>query len=249
MLPPVPQSPNYRAWSLGAVTFVALGLALRERYLAAWLTLLCTAGIAVGWSVDAGIGPMVGGGLVIRHFGTLVAGTMLAIALRRSQQTAEAFEAAERQERAAAEAARARQAARQATARAVLEMAGPLLEQLAEGRRLSAEDRRELLVVEGALRDRIRAGGLLRDDLPDEVAAARRRGMDVLLLDEDEGRLSEAERTQAAAWLAERIGTAGGSRFVGRLGSRDGVGRVTAVTDEGSETLLLTPDPVPAAER
>lgn len=238
-LPPVPQAPDYRAWSLGAVTFVALVLAFRERYLEAWLALACMAAIAVGWSVDVGVGPLVGVGLVVRHFGTLLAGTLFAVALARSERSARAFEAAERLDRAESQAEEARHAARQAAARAVLEQAGPLLERLAEGRTLSAADRRELLVVEGALRDRIRAAGLLRDSLPDRVAAARRRGMDVLLLDEAGELLGDQERAQAAAWLADRLDSARGGRFVGRLGSRDGVPRVTAVTDEGSDSLLL----------
>jgi hypothetical protein len=238
-LPPVAQSPDYRAWSFGAVTFVTLLLAFREHYLEAWLTLLCTAAVAIGWSLDVGLGPLVGVGLVVRHFGTLLAGSLFSFAYARSQRSALAFEAAERQDRVAAEAAAARHAARQVAAREVLEQAGPLLERLAEGRPLSDEDRRELLVVEGALRDRIRAAGLLRDSLPARVAEARRRGMDVLLLDEAADTLGDEERTRAAAWLAERLASAGGRRFVGRLGTREGVPRVTAVTDEGSDFLLL----------
>jgi hypothetical protein len=226
------------------VTFVALGLAFRQRYIEAWVTLLCTAAIAIGWAVAVGLPPVIGVGLVVRHFGTLIAGTLLAVALRRSARSAAAFEAAERQEQAAAEAARAREAARQAAVRAVLEQAGPLLEQLAEGRPLTDRDRRELLVVEGALRDRIRAPGLLRGSLPGRVAAARRRGMDVLLLDEAGALLSDEERGRAAAWLAERLAETAGRRFVGRLGSRDGLPRVTAVTDEGSASLELRGSPV-----
>lgn len=238
-LPPQPQAPDYRSWVLGAVTFVALGLAFREHHLEAWVTLLCTAVIVVGWSVDMGLGPGTGIGLVVRHFGTLIAGSLLAVALARSARSAEAYEAAERQERAAAEAARARRTARQAAVRAVLDQAGPLLEQLAEGRPLSDRDRAELLVVEGALRDRIRAAGLLRGDLPGRVADARRRGMDVLLLDEADEQVADEDRMRAAAWLAERLAEAEGRRFVGRLGKRDGAPRVTAVTDEGSASLVL----------
>lgn len=242
-LPASALTPDYRSWSLGAVTFVALGLAFRGRQLEAWVTLVCTAGIAIGWSIHMGLGPLVGVGLVVRHFATLLAGSLLGLALARSARSAAEYEAAEGRERAVAEAARARKAARQAAARAVLDQAGPLLEQLAAGRPLSDRDRVELLVVEGALRDRIRAPALLRGHLPSRVAAARRRGMDVLLLDEAGDLLDDAARARAAAWLAERLSEAQGRRFVGRLGVRDGLPRVTAVTNEGSASLELEAEP------
>ena len=240
-LPPVPQSPDYRSWVLGAVTFVALGLAFRGRYVEAWLTLLCTAALVIGWSVTMGLGPFVGIGLVVRHFGTLLAGTLISIALARSARSAAAFEAAERQERAATEAARARQVARRAAAQAVLDQAEPLLTKLAEGRAMSEQDRLELLVLEGSLRDRIRAADLLQEHLRQAVASARRRGIDVLLLDEAGPAAEEPQRLLAAEWLATELEAAHGQRFVGRLVSRDGVPRVTAVTDSGSRALALTP--------
>lgn len=238
-LPPVPQSPDYRSWVLGAVTFVALGLAFRGRYLAAWVTLLSVAGITIRWSVDMHLGPMVGAGLVVRHFGTLLAGSLLSVALARSARSAAAFAAAERAELAVSEAARARHLARQAAAQAVLDAAGPLLEQLAEGRPLDDRDRRELLVVEGALRDRIRAAGLMAPVLQEAVAAARRRGLDVLLLDEAGASVNEQQRGEAADWLTTELLGARGDRFVGRLVTREGAPRVTAVTDAGSRSLAL----------
>jgi hypothetical protein len=242
-LPPVPQAPDYRSWVLGAVTFVALGLAFRGRYLAAWFTLLCTAGIVITWSVVMHLGPLVGAGLIVRHFGTLLAGTLIAVALDRSARSAAAFEATERQELATAEAARARRVARQVAAQAVLDQAGPLLEQLAEGHPLDDRDRRELLVVEGALRDRIRAAGLLEPGLQGAVAAARRRGIDVLVLDEAGASVDEQQRRRASEWLTTELGAARGGRFVGRLVSREGAPRVSAVTDAGSRSLALGADP------
>jgi hypothetical protein len=247
-LPPVAQGPDYRSWALGAVTFVALGLAFRGRYVEAWLTLACIAGVTIGWSVAMGLGPLVGGGLVVRHFGTLLAGSLISVALARSARSAAAFEAVDRQEREATEAARARHLARQAAAQAVLDQAEPLLEQLADGHALSEADRLELLVLEGSLRDRIRAPELLQDGLRHAVAAARRRGIDVLLLDEAGPAADQGRRFLAAEWLTSELEAAGGRRFVGRLVSRDGVARVTAVSDLGSHALTL-PAPEPATDR
>jgi hypothetical protein len=71
-LPTDGRPPGYAAWPFGAITFVLLGFALVGRYLRAWLVLIGVAGIAVGWSVATGQGPMPGVALVDRHFATLL---------------------------------------------------------------------------------------------------------------------------------------------------------------------------------
>jgi len=79
---------------------------------------------------------------------------------------------------------------------------------------LSAEQRRECLNLEGAIRDEIRGRRLLDDDVRREVMAARRRGAVVSLLDEgglddvDGADLARIHRTLADALhgsVADRI--------------------------------------------
>ena len=109
-------SPGYAAWQLGAITISLLGFALIRHYLAAWLSLLAIAGIAVGWSVSTGHGWAPGVTLVDRHFGTLLVGTLFAWSLARATATFTAYQALERRTRAQERAASARAGARRAAA-------------------------------------------------------------------------------------------------------------------------------------
>ncbi|MDH2442984.1 hypothetical protein QDR37_03395 [Amnibacterium sp. CER49] len=228
---------GYQAWPFGAVTFVLLGFTLAGRYSEAWLILLGAAGIAIGWSASSGLGVGPGIELVDRHFATLLVGTLLANSYRRSNRAFLASQESERRARAAEEAAAARAGARRGAAEAVLEQAGPMLQAIADGRPMTAVDRRELLVLEGALRDQIRAPGLLQGRLPEVVGAARRRGVNVLLV--DEAALDRRTGEQAADWLARRIERITGDRFVGRVRSTMEGLVLTAVDDAGSETATL----------
>jgi hypothetical protein len=228
-LPTGGAAPGYAAWPFGAITFVLLGFALVGRYLRAWLVLLGVAGIAVGWSLATGQGPMPGVALVDRHFATLLVGTLFAISYRRSNTAFAAHKAAERRVRAAEQAAEARAAARRSAAESVLEQAGPMLRAIAEGRPLIPAERQELLVLEGTLRDQIRAPWLAEGPLRDSIAAARRRGVNVLLLDESHSAGNPGLRDRAAAWLAEQVDAVHGERFVGRVRGDDEELKVSAV--------------------
>jgi len=230
---------GYQAWQLGAITISLLGFALIRRYLAAWISLAAIAGIAVGWSVSTGQGLWPGVALVDRHVGTLLVGTVFAWTLARSTATYTAYQALERRTRAEERAASARADARRAAAEAVLEQAGPMLQAIAEGHPLTDADRQELLVIEGALRDQIRAPNLADQPLQVAIAHARRRGVNVLLLDEVDGPADPRMHEQAAAWLAERVDASRGERFVGRVRSTAGGLMVTAVAGSVSDSISI----------
>lgn len=227
--------PGYEAWQLGAITISLFGFALIGRYLAAWVVLLAVAGIAIGWAGSTSQGWAFGAGLVDRHFGTLLVGTLFAWSLARSRATFDVYRALERRTRALERAASARSGARRSAAESVLEQAGPMLRAIAEGRPLTETDRREMLVLEGTLRDQIRAPHVAVGPLRDAIADARRRGVNVLLLDETDADVDAGTRTEATAWLADRVASARSERFVGRLRSSDGAVSVTAVDGASSD--------------
>src|SRR4051812_18750562 len=156
-LPPHGVPIGYAAWQLRAITISLFGFALIGRYLTAWLTLLGVATIGVVWSICVGGSWLPGLDLVDRHFGPLLVGTLFAYGLQRSNATFTAYRALERRTRSLERAAAARAGARRSAAESVLEQAGPMLRAIADGRPLSDDDRQELLVLEGALRDQIRA--------------------------------------------------------------------------------------------
>lgn len=227
-LPPGTDGSSYAAWFLGAIAFDLLGLTLVGRYGAAWITMLVVVVLAIAWSVLAGPGAPAGAGLVVRHVGTLLVGTALAASLRRSAALSDVARTTERARRAEERAAQASTVARRAAVERVLGRVGPTLQGIADGRAQTDEDRRELLVLEGSLRDQIRTPDLVLGRLRESVDAARRRGVNVLLMDEA-GAGHGAARAAASEWLAERLDevTAGG--FVGRLRDLDGGLRVSVV--------------------
>lgn len=249
-LPVSTASPDYRAWAFGAIAFVLLGYTVIDRHLAAWSTMVAVAAVAVVWSVTHGLGPMPGIDLVIRHFATLLVGSLFAVMLARFATRERALIELRRQQIATERSTAARMTARAAAVADVISRAGPALATLARGRALSDADRLELLVIEGDLRDRIRAPLLVTGRLPLRLAAARRRHIDVVLLD-DSGDAGPWARRQAAEWLADQIDQVTTGRFVGRCRTSDGELLVSAVTGSGRAAhriALQPPANTPTAE-
>lgn len=227
-------SETYAAWFLGAITFDLLGIVLLGRTGAAWLTMALVCGLAVLWAVTHGMPAAVGVGLVVRHVATLLVGTALAVSLRRSRRAFAVFQALRLRRSTEEEASRARSAARRVAVEQVLDAAGPSLRAIADGRSLSEEDRRQMLVLEGSLRDQIRTPRLVRGVLRESVDAARRRGINVLLMDEAE-EAQQSARDAAARWLAHSLDAVAEGGFVGRLRDLGDSVRATAVNDDRGE--------------
>jgi hypothetical protein len=230
---------GYDAWFFGAIAFDLLGLTLVGRFGTAWVTMTVLLAACLVWSVLGGRPLAVGVDLIVRHIATLAVGTALAVSLRRSNAASAAFSAVERRRRTEEGVARARAGARRGAVEQVLEQAGPMLRAIAQGRVLTAEDRTQMIVLEGALRDQIRTPRLNASELRTVVDTARRRGVNVLLLDEaDEA--DSAPRAAATRWLAERLEQTTEGRFVGRLRNLEGGGvRASAVGDDQGEAEVF----------
>lgn len=230
---------GYDAWFFGAIAFDLLGLTLVGRFGTAWVTMAVVAASCVGWAALGDRPITIGVDLIVRHIATLAVGTALAASLRRSNAASAAFRAVQRRRRTEEDVARARASARRSAVEQVLEQAGPMLRAIAEGRRMTPEDRRQMIVLEGALRDQIRTPRLNASELRGVVDSARRRGVNVLLLDEaDEA--SAAARTRAAQWLAAKLAGTTEGRFVGRLRDLEGGGvRASAVRDDQGEAEVF----------
>ncbi len=95
---------------------------------------------------------------------------------------------------------------------ALRSMAQPLLRRLSAGAAVDDEFRRELVVAEGSIRDRIRSPSLMHPLLTAEIARARARGTHLVLLDDDEGAaargadaIAEDLAAAAAALIAQHV--------------------------------------------
>ncbi|PRY67080.1 signal transduction histidine kinase [Glaciihabitans tibetensis] len=92
----------------------------------------------------------------------------------------------------------------------------PMLERIGTLGAVTDVQRREYARCEGELRDGLRAGSLAREPLAATVAAARERGVDVLLLDDSDDVGGDRQIRLILVWMAAAINTAQ-SRAVGRL--------------------------------
>jgi signal transduction histidine kinase len=92
----------------------------------------------------------------------------------------------------------------------------PLLRRIGTGVEPTDAQRNEYTSCEGELRDGLRAGSLAREPLRAAVAAARERGVDVVLLDDNGGFVDNSLIDPILTWMAESVATSR-TRVVGRL--------------------------------
>ncbi|MBF4633285.1 hypothetical protein ITJ38_02590 [Agreia pratensis] len=124
-------------------------------------------------------------------------------------------------------------------------LAAPMLRRIvASGGDLGADERRECLHLEAAIRDEIRGRLLLTDDVRAEVMAARRRGVHVTMLD-DGGldALPEMDRLAALAELVDVVGGIEADRLIIRTGTENSDTAVSVVGlretgDDGTAAAL-----------
>lgn len=202
-------------WPVMALSFLLVPLALRGR----GGTALVGAALVVGVLIAAGAAHGVAPGQILQLItrpGLVVGVAVLMLHVIARMQRGivvlhhEAVAAAERQSWSMSARAELREHADDLAASVV-----PLLNRIAEGRSPSAEERRAYAAQEGRLRDDLRAGALAREPLRSAVAAARARGVDVVLLD-DSGAAADDGIDAAVGWMADSISDAR-RHVVGRL--------------------------------
>ena len=203
-------------WHLGAITLVLLVMALRGRTCLAWAGYFAMAGVTVSWAVLNDLGVAAGIALVIRHAGTLLAGTLVAANLNRTARTLAALNR-ERNLRVAQEATQtAAIGERKAQLDRINALARPALERLANPHVPGEAERADCLLVEAGLRDAMRARSLDLDPLTSAARNARSRGVEVILLD-DGGDQPPPGIDALAVLLARELDAVATGRFTARL--------------------------------
>ncbi len=223
-------------WPVVALAFLLVGLAIRGRYATALVAGAVVIAIVIaGGLVDgASLGQILA--LTTRPALIVVIATVMLLVVRRMQRRIaalhhQAVTAAEQESWSRG----ARAELRERTddlARTVV----PLLSRIGEGHPVSDADRREYAALEGALRDGLRAGALSREPLRGAVAAARGRGVDVVLLDDSDQSLSDTDIRAVTTWMVDAVAQAQRS-VVGRL-LPPGRQTVASVTIDGRPLLF-----------
>ncbi|SDZ43656.1 sensor histidine kinase [Herbiconiux ginsengi] len=239
-----PGSIGYRdSWYLTGCTLVLFALALRGRVFPALaglgvLTIITAVGATGGLyaSTDLAVSIARPIGIVAIGGAFAVAIALLRVKTRNLQAESlqivrhEAYESATRFE--------LRDGARELEAQL-----GPLLVRLEEldgpGATLSSAEAAECAALEGMLRDRYRGGRLSAEPLTAAAMSARRRGIDVMLLDDAVGEpVAAADLEKVVEWMAEQLDRApDGGTVIARLlpVDRDSIASVVC---DGSATLF-----------
>jgi len=219
--------PEQAAWYQAAANFLFFGLALRGRVVAAWIGEALMIAFVCAWSVAVTGSALYGIAMSYGQPISLVAGTIFAIALHRTARRIVEFRTAQ-QHRAALEASEAAEsAAAESERRIVRELAEPTLRLIAAGQNPDKEDARTL---EAALRDLIRGRSLAIEPLTTALRDARRRGVDVVVLDDSAG-ADATTVAAAAAWCAAVLDTIDSGAITVRLADTPRGGLVTIVSD------------------
>lgn len=226
-------------WVLTAAAFVLAAVALRRRPLLALgglVILLFVGGVAIASGNLSSFESVVAIGrpIIVAGVAVVAAEQIRRLWWRTMDARAELFSVLRRTART--QAARAELRAR---AEELEVLVGPTLERLRAGER-SAELRDECAALDGQLRDRYRGGRLARSPVVEAAARARRRGVDVVLLDDAGGRdLTDPQLDEVAAWVADRLDTIDQGRFTGRLLPPDSPTLASVVIGAGVETFRI----------
>jgi hypothetical protein len=219
---------GYATWIIGAIGTLMTITVVRQRALFAWTGIVVMVlGILV-WTRDPLQLPELGviGGPIWVGIGQ--AATM---AIVRATRDARLFELAEQRAAEWEAQEEAEFYERRVRLGQMDRVVAPMLRAViaAEGR-LSADQRQECLHLEAAMRDEIRGRRLLDDRVRQEVLEARRRGVEVTLL--DDGGIDDLDRHQHArvtAVIAQQIGDSTADRLVVRTARPDDEVAVTIV--------------------
>jgi hypothetical protein len=235
---PPEASPTYSSWHLGANTLVLLFLGLRGRSGLAWLGFALMSAITIAWTVQTGSIHLVG--LLPNQVGTLLVGTLFAVALRRTSKRITELHAEQAALASAESAARAAAEERSRQAAHLNTVARPSLERIAAGAPYSNEDRDSWLRLESSVRDSLRAPALNILKLTEAADNARARGVEVTLLDDSAGQVSsDHDRDMIADAIIEQLDEMSSGRLIGRVLPTGRGQLATIVVDDGSETRRM----------
>lgn len=241
-------------WHLGAITLILLVLVAHGRVGWAWAGYAVLLAMTVGWAAANGLTPADGLNLIIRQAGTLFAGSLFVLGMRRSASSLETLnrERTARTIEAATMVASLRE--RSAELGRVNSRARDLLDRLAGLRpngQSQAPDpdaspveiglRAECLLVEASLRDAIRGRSLSVEPVINAAYRARVRGVEVSLIDDGDDNSDERNlgREATVAAVASKLDRMRQGKLTARI-LPFGRAEVATIVVESGEQRMLT---------
>lgn len=209
---------GHAQWFYGAGTVTLFYVSLRGRPWFAWVGFALLSAVVVVWGATTATGLAGGFALVGKQLPIMLVAALFAIGVRRAVSNIDRL-TVEASVRASAEAADlATTAERNERLVGLDAVATPLLTKLVDGSALTTEDRLEFSLAEAELRDGLRARSLNVPSVIAAARAARRRGVDVVLLDDsDPERLDPTDLAAIVASVTRALDETAHGRVVARL--------------------------------
>lgn len=226
--------PGYASWCTGAGNDLSCGLLMRGRPVYAWAGSAATTLATAYWVISTGRPLFMIFTYMLGHYFTLASWHGVAhLSTRATTQIAATQRETARlqaQQRAHEEADRI-MTSRMASVR---QRVTPLLTQITEGKTLTPELRSQAYLLEAELRDEIRAPFFTGTSIVTSAQAARRRGTEVILLDDsgDNTTIDEHTRANAVNYVTKLLDLTQSNRVVIRLNPPRRPTLLTIVTDD-----------------
>ena len=226
--------PGYASWCTGAGNDLSCGLLMRGRPVYAWAGSAATTLATAYWVISTGRPLFMIFTYMLGHYFTLASWHGVAhLSTRATTQIAASQRETARlqaQQRAHEEADRIT-ISRMASVR---QRVTPLLTQIADGRAPTSELRSQAYLLEAELRDEIRAPFFTGTSIVTSAQAARRRGTEVILLDDsgDTTAIDDRTRANAVNYVTKLLDLTQSNRVVIRLNPPRRPTLLTIVTDD-----------------
>lgn len=238
---PVGQLPEYATWHSSVIMVLLITVLVRGQRLAAWCGLVVFIVQVITWAR----GHELGAPTVLQvTFGPVLWLTLATLVLRGlraiGEQLVRVRTRSRDNTRAMAESF-SNLVLREVWLTQLREQIEPLLQNLADkSHQLSQAERDACRILEGRLRDALRAGNLVSQGVSDAIQAARGRGVEVVLVDNRGSKLPETVRLATLRRLEELVAASTGGRIVARTapeGYSDAV-TILKVDDERNLTTI-----------
>lgn len=233
---------GHAQWYFGAGTVSLFYVSLRGRMLIGWIGFAALSAVIVAWGATTEVGLVTGLLLVGKQLPIFLVSVLFAVGMRRTTATIVRI-SDETAARAAVEAAQlASTDARRSRLDELDTVATPLLRRLVDGGAVTDADRVDFAVAEAALRDGLRARTLAVPLVTAAANAARRRGVEVVLLDDRYPEtLDDAILLRVIGTVADAITAATDGRVVARLlpAGRDDIATVLVETTDGRDHIVI----------
>lgn len=226
--------PGYASWCTGAGNDLSCGLLMRGRPVYAWAGSAATTLAIIYWVSSTGRPLLMIFTYMLGHYFTLASWHGVAhLSTRATTQIAATQRETARlqaQQRAHEEADRI-MTSRMASVR---QRVTPLLTQIANGKAPTPKLRSQAYLLEAELRDEIRAPFFTGTSIVTSAQAARRRGTEVILLDDsgDNTTIDDQVRTNAVNYVTKLLDLTQSNRVVIRLNPPRRPTLLTIVTDD-----------------